>query len=139
MSITYDYLAGKQALAIPEGNVIKITKGSTILWQKPEPQPEQQDYIVVFPETTMTGAYNERFDITDYNITLNRKPSVGEKYVIVLNGVELSHTATDDWGQVQLYPDNPFFNTTGADTAECYLTFQGNVPSITLEVRYIPE
>lgn len=127
---------GVKAITIPEGSVKKITRGSTVLWEKPT---VSQGYIVVFPETTLTGSYNEAWDFTDFYITLNRKPSIGEKYVTVVNGQEKPYTASDNSGQIMLYDSEPYFSTDGTDTFNCYLTFEGNVPTITLEVRYIPD
>lgn len=128
---------GVTAITIPEGSVKKITRGATVLWQKPE--PEQQDYIVVFPETTLTGRYSEKFDSTDFYFDLNRIPNAGEQYNIYFNGQKYTGISKIVGGAIELYPYEPWVSTTDMNTTNVCIAMEGNVPTATIEIHYIPK
>lgn len=132
---------GVTAITIPEGNVIKITKGSTILWQKPEPQPEQQDYIVVFPATEYTENELTYFgNSTSIDVfELRRMPQIGDKHVVYVNGTAYESIAFQDGDQINFcLADGIYAATQGAGMLESYISVAGVYDKVVLEVHYIP-
>lgn len=126
---------GVKAITIPEGSVKKITRGSTVLWEKPI--VDDNNYTVVFQETKVNSLImgGDTY-VFDYN--LSRYPVEGETYVTIVNGVEYRHTAQ--------YVDGVFTICRNANltvdlpeegSTLFVLALFGEYESVTLEIRLV--
>lgn len=134
---------GVTAITIPEGSVTKITRGTEVLWEKPS---VEQEPIVVFPKTTVSGQIIGAWSMIKEALTFTRPASVGEKYVIYFNGTAYETTATsmgDDPGNLGLIVSGVIELNTGMvdnayDPSYWLGRMMGWVTSATLEIRYVP-
>lgn len=125
---------GVTAVTIPEGNVKKIAKGSTVLWEK----ASTEEYIVVFPKTTLTGD-DYSGGCTYFYIDLTRPPYAGEKYIIYVNGEAFECITSTEDEQLKFLNGDVFLYAWEEGKTTLYMALDGNVPTVELEIHYIPE
>lgn len=129
---------GVTAIAIPEGNVIKITRGEEILWEKPS---ADQEPIVVFPATTLNAMpQSGGVSYTSDNLVLSRGVNVGESYVIYFDGTAYPVTAAASGSSITLNAEDGSVELTsvGSDNTTFTCKLSGWVFTLTIEIHYIP-
>ena len=129
---------GVKAVTIPQGSVKKITRGSTVLWEK----PSVQNYEIVFPATEFSESDLMYWgEYTNVNgVELNRMPQVGEKHIVYLNGIAYEDTAYNDGGQICFCNTGIVYACTDSlTTKRFYVAITGVFNTVTLEIHYIPE
>ena len=130
---------GVTAITIPEGNVTKIARGSTVLWEKPA-GGDESNYIVVFPLTNVS-VHVVGGDSLSGILTLSRTVSNGEKYIICVNGTEYEATVKTYGSTLTLITtaDNSVYLQSVTGGFQLRMNGVDVSPSAALEVRYIPE
>jgi hypothetical protein len=129
---------GVKAITIPEGSVKKITRGATVLWEKPSgDNNDNYEYIVVLPLTTIDTNID---DGTSYGFCeLSDPPVVGETYISIVNGVEHRYTAIERSGDITICDTNGIYVVYFDDDEYPYILIglDSEYESITLEIRLV--
>lgn len=92
---------------------------------------------VILPEAVVSGTYNESYDYTKFLANLSQEISVGETYMFIVNGEQMTSVAEDVGSCLEMITDTRYFSTDGYDLDVLYTSEGGNVPTITLEVRHM--
>ena len=132
---------GVKSIIIPEGTVKEILKDGVQLWVT----LEEEEPIVVFPLTTLSTMPCTPITYINNSIVFSRPVSVGDKFIIYLNGVAHTATAVDGSAQnvaIQLFSDDGLIELMSVDTTD-FSHFVGRLTkvyteTITMEIHYIP-
>jgi len=115
----------------------KIMCGALVIWEK-ESSGEPDGPVVVFPATKVSTIYWPPSTMLSSAITLTRTVSVGENYIIYINGTAHEATATASGSSIRLYSDDGKVMFSSSDGIKFDGDISGRYTSPTIEIHYIP-